>query len=325
MSRVVILSKADVAARLNVADAIPWVEDAFAALHRGESTLFPAVREAIAEHDGIFGVKSGYLHSQGMIGLKAGGYWLHNAQRGETNHQSVMLLFDPATGIPVCLLDANWLTGVRTGAAGAVAIRHLARRSAAVLGLIGAGAQAYSQALGAAAVRPLRRIVLCDRRPEAAGALAQRLQAELGISCAVAPSPEAVCAEAEIITTVTPSTSPVLQAAWIRPGTHINAFGADTRGKQELDTRILAGGALLVVDDLAQCTVMGETQHLPGDPAAYVHATLGQVVTGERPGRTDEAQVTVFDATGVSVQDLIVARMLYGQACERPDISVVEL
>lgn len=325
MAQVLILSGREVQAHLKLSDAIARVEQAFADLHRGESRLFPTVREQIPAYDGIFGIKSGHLQAEGVMGLKAGGFWLGNAARDLTNHQSTMLLFDPATGAPVCLLDANYLTSVRTGAAAAVAAKHLARADAAVLGVIGAGVQAYMQIQGILQVRPVREIYLWDVRPEAARRLADRLSGETGLRVEAAGAPE-VCGRADILVTMTPSTRPVLERAWVRPGTHVNAMGADTKGKQELDTAILTDPATrLVVDDLEQCRVLGESQHIPGGPDRYVYATLGQIAAGEKPGRTDDTQVTVFDGTGVAVQDLAVAGLLYRQALEQGLGRLVEL
>lgn len=318
MSKVLVLSGRDVEAHLALPEAIACVELAFADLYRGQSQLFPTVREQITAHEGIFGVKSGYLQAEEVIGLKAGGYWLRNVGQNLTNHQSVMLLFNPANGTPVCLVDANYLTSVRTGAAGAVAAKHLSRKNAAVLGVIGAGVQAYMQVRGVLEVRAIRDIYLWDIRPEAAAQMAERLVRETGLEVQAAENGRQACDEADIVVTMTPSTRPVLEWAWIRPGTHINAMGADTRGKQELETAILTDPSTrLVVDDLEQCRVLGESQHVAGGPDRYVYASLGQVVSGDRVGRDDDQQITVFDGTGVSVQDLTVANLLCRKAIEK--------
>src|SRR3989442_5983991 len=144
---------------ITIEEAIASVERSFAAFDREEARAYPVVRESLGLRRAVFGVKSGFDASAGVLGLKAGGYWPENLAAGLTNHQSTILLFDPQTGRPSALIGANHLTGVRTGAASAIAIRHLARQNAATLSLIGAGAQAVHQVRAALAVRPLQRVV----------------------------------------------------------------------------------------------------------------------------------------------------------------------
>ncbi|HSQ82510.1 MAG TPA: ornithine cyclodeaminase family protein [Casimicrobiaceae bacterium] len=298
-------------------DAIASVEQTFVAFDRGEAAPYPVVRETLGHRGAVFGVKSGFDRSAGVLGLKAGGYWPENAAAGLTNHQSTVLLFDPDTGKPIALVGGNYLTGVRTGAASAIATRHLARRDARVLGLIGAGVQSAHQIRAALAVRPLATVVAWD--PSAAN-LAElgRIVLSLGVDYRAAGSAEEAVRAADILTTVTPATRPIVMKDWVRPGTHINAMGADTRGKQELAAELVAASRV-IVDDTAQAITIGECQHAYAQGMLRTDAmtTLGSIAGGRCPGRQSDSEITLFDGTGIALQDLAPAATAVRRARER--------
>jgi ornithine cyclodeaminase len=248
--------------------------------------------------------------------LKAGGYWPHNLPRGLTNHQSSTLMFDPETGRASGLVSANYLTGVRTGAASALATRALARADATVLGIIGTGGQSVHQLRATAKVRGLTRVHAWDPMPENVARFAASVTA-LGLDYVAETSPQAVAEAAEIIITVTPSQKPILLKDWIRPGTHISAMGADTKGKQELDPALVAA-ARLFVDEAAQAISIGECQHAyaQGMIGAADLTALGEVLGGRAEGRRSETEITLFDGTGVALQDLVVADLAMRRAME---------
>jgi len=298
-----------VARIIGIDDAIALVEAAFAADARGAHQNFPVVRERLPDpFGGVFGIKSGFVVGDGILGLKAGGYWPGNRAAGLPPHQSTILLFDPASGRPAALIGANAITGLRTGAAGAVAAKYLARPDAASAGLIGCGAQGRRQLAALAKVRPLRRVRVWDRAPDAAAVLAADLGPSLGVPIELAPDAEGVVRSSDIVVTATAAGGVVVRDAWVRPGQHLTAIGADTVGKQELDPAILRRSTL-VVDSRAQAARLGETQHLATDAGSTdpVHAELGEIVAGRAPGRRGPEEITVFDATGVTFQDLVVA------------------
>jgi ornithine cyclodeaminase/alanine dehydrogenase-like protein (mu-crystallin family) len=299
------------------ADAIQCVEHTFAAFDRGEARPYPVVRESLGHRNAVFGVKSGFDRSAGVLGLKAGGYWPGNAAAGLTNHQSTVLLYDPDTGKPAALVGGNYLTGVRTGAAAAIATRLLARADARVLGIVGAGVQAAHQVRATLAVRPLAGVVAWDPSAANLAELGRTVRA-LGVEFSAAGSAEEAVRSADILITVTPSTRAIVMRDWVRPGTHINAMGADTIGKQELDAELVAA-CRVVVDDVEQAITIGECQHafarglLPRDAMA----TLGGIVTGRCRGRCDDDEITLFDGTGIALQDLAPAAVAVQRARER--------
>lgn len=301
---------------VSIEDAIEAVAATFIAMAQGRARNYPVVREAVGYADAVYGVKAGGDISVPFLGLKAGGYWPHNLPRGLTNHQSSTLMFDPETGRASGLVSANYLTGVRTGAASALATRALSHAAASVLGIIGTGGQSVHQLRATAKVRGLTRVHAWDPMPENVARFAAAVTA-LGLDYVAETSPQAVAEAAEIIITVTPSQKPILQKDWIRPGTHINAMGADTKGKQELDPALVAA-ARLFVDEAAQAISIGECQHAfaHGMISAADLTALGAVLEGRAEGRRSEAEVTLFDGTGVALQDLVLADLAMRRAIE---------
>lgn len=299
---------------VSIEDAIEAVAATFIAMEQGKARNYPVVREVVGYADAVYGVKAGGDISAPFLGLKAGGYWPHNLPRGLTNHQSSTLMFDPETGRAQALVSANYLTGVRTGAASALATRVLARKDATVLGIIGTGGQSVHQLRAAAQVRGLTRVHAWDPMPENVARFAAAVTA-LGLEYLAETTPQAVAEAADIIITVTPSQKPILQKDWIRPGTHISAMGADTKGKQELDPALVAA-ARLFVDEAAQAITIGECQHafaqgLISEPDL---TALGAVLAGSAKGRLSDAEITLFDGTGVALQDLVVADLAMRRA-----------
>jgi len=303
---------------LSVTDALAAVERTFAAYDRDAAQPYPVVRETIGHKAAVFGIKSGFDRSAMVLGLKAGGYWPQNAAAGRTNHQSTILLFDPETGMPAALVGANYLTGVRTGAASAIATRHLAREGASTLSIIGAGVQSRYQLHATLAVRNVKTVVAWD--PLAANLeMLGRDVAALGLGFTAAASAEEAVRRADILITVTPSNAAIVQKEWVRPGTHINAMGADTAGKQELTPELVAASSVCV-DAVEQAITIGECQHafrlgLVG--RSDLTRTLGGLASGRQRGRSHDDEITLFDGTGIALQDLAAAGAVVARARER--------
>ena len=313
-----IINETDARALVSVEDAIAAVEQTFAAMARGQARNYPVVREVVGYQDAVYGVKTGCDTSAPLLGLKAGGYWPHNLAKGLTNHQSSTVLFDPETGRASAVVSANYLTGVRTGAASAIATKYLSRPDSRVLGILGTGAQSAYQLRATLAVRPIRQVHAWDPSADNLAAFG-RVVSELGLDYVPHRERQAVAAQADILITVTPSQQALIDKAWVRPGTHISAMGADTKGKQELDPALVAGAALFC-DELAQAISIGECQH------AYAagliteqsfRGSLGAVIAGLCEGRRDAQEITLFDGTGVALQDLVVADLAVRMAAQR--------
>lgn len=310
---------------VSIEDAIGAVERTFAAMARGEARNYPVVREVVGYQDAVYGVKTGCDVSAPILGLKAGGYWPHNAAKGLGNHQSSTLLFDPDTGRASALVSANYLTGVRTGASSAIATKYLARPDAKVLGIIGTGVQAEYQLKATLAVRPIERVLAWDPSADNLARFGQVVEG-LGLSFSGQAERQAVAGQADVLITVTPSQQALVERDWVNPGTHISAMGADTKGKQELDPTLVAGAALFV-DEAEQAVGIGEFQHAVA--AGLIgrdsfRGSIGQVINGQCDGRRDDGEITIFDGTGVSLQDLVVADLAARLAKERNLGSAVD-
>ena len=292
------------------------VEQVFAAMSRGDAYNFPVIREAIGHADALYGFKSGFDRAGLNLGLKSGGYWPGNADKGLTNHQSTVILFDADTGRAKALVGGNLLTALRTAAASAVSIKHLARQDARVLGIVGAGHQSAFQMRAAVAQRDFERVIGWNLHPEMLSRLADTA-AELGMPFEAVPL-DRLGAEADVIITITSSFDPILMDAQIAPGTHLACMGTDTKGKQEVDAALVAR-ATVFTDEVAQSVTLGEAQHAvaAGLKAEADIAEMGAVINGTHPGRTSDAEVTLFDGTGVGLQDLAVAAAVLDLAIEQ--------
>ncbi|WP_034421827.1 ornithine cyclodeaminase family protein [Thermanaerosceptrum fracticalcis] len=319
MTEVIVLTDQDVENLVTFEETMEVVEKAFADWTLSKSHIFPVVREEIKKHQGIFGIKSGYLEEQEALGFKAGGFWVNNKDKGLTNHQSTMVLFDPATGQPQALVAANFVTKIRTAALGALGLKYLARPDSRVLAVIGAGLQGRNQLEAALKILPgVREIYLYDIYHAGALKLAQDLS-HYPQEIKVVTHPEEACRAANVIITAASSYQAIVMAPWIKPGTHINAIGTDTRGKQELDPQIFAM-AKVVVDSMDQCLYLGECQHAYDQGIISrdsIHGEIGELITGRKPGRENPLEITIFDTTGVALQDLATAGLAVNRAKEK--------
>ena len=288
------------------ADAFAAVENVFGAMARGDAYNFPVIREAIGYADALYGFKSGFDKAGMALGVKSGGYWPGNADKGLTNHQSTIFLFDPDTGQLKALVGGNYLTAVRTAASSSVSIAHLARKDARVLGMVGAGHQSSFQLRAAAEQRKFDKVVAWNFHPEMLPNL-EKVAVELGLEFE-AVTREDLGAQADVIITITSAFEPLMKKSWIKPGTHIACMGTDTVGKQEVDADLVAA-ATVFTDEIAQSISLGETQHAikAGLIEADQITPIGAVINGAHTGRTSDDEITLFDGTGVGLQDLAVA------------------
>jgi len=296
-------------------DAFAAVEAVFAAMASGAAYNFPVVREALGEGR-QYGFKSGLDRAGGLLGVKSGGYFPGNAGRGIPNHQSTVFLFDPDSGQLRATVGGNLLTALRTAAAAAISIDRLARGDAKVLGMVGAGHQSAFQMRAAARVRRFEKVVGWNYHPEMLSRLAETA-AELGLPFE-AVSLEELGAQADVIVTITSSPAASLMDAHVRPGTHLACMGTDTKGKQEVEASLLAR-ARVFTDEVAQSVSIGEAQHAVA--AGLIRpediTPIGAVINGTAPGRTSDDEITLFDGTGVGLQDLAAAEVAVRRAVER--------
>ncbi len=269
----------------------------------GGAVIFPAVLAHGSSSANRFSIKS--AATADFAGLKVGSFWPGNSDHGLPRHNSLILLFDQRVGRVEWVIEAGKVNAYRTAAADAVAADALARTDAAVLAIFGAGNQAFHECVAIARIRPIRQVLVVARDPAKGDAFVASLQAE-GLAAAPA-EPREACEQADIVVTATPSRAPLFEADWIRPGTHVASMGSDAAGKQELPPALFDRAALFC-DLPSQAVVMGDLQHHGGDRAAIV--AIGDVLSGRAPGRVSRDQITVFDSSGIALQDLTIARRL---------------
>jgi alanine dehydrogenase len=302
-----ILDKKTVNSLLNMPDTIKAVEQAFLDYTEGKG-IMPA-KSYLLLNKGDFRAMPAAL--PGAAGVK----WVNvHPQNRARSLPTIMALFiynDPETGYPLAVMDATEMTAFRTGAAAAIAAKYLARPDSHILGIVGAGRQAYTQIAAHAELFKINLIKVFDIMPAAVEGIIKSFPQFKIKQC---PLEEVVTAD--IICTLTPARLPVVKKAWIRPGTHINAIGADAEGKEELESSILKG-SMVVVDDLRQATAGGEI-NVPIARGLYspseIYATLGEIIVGEKPGRKDDRTITIFDSTGVAIEDIAIAKYIYEKA-----------
>jgi alanine dehydrogenase len=305
-----ILTKRTIRSLITMDQVVPAVERAFLAHGRGTALMPPKVYIDLPQHGGDFRAMPAYL--DGAVGLK----WVNSHPQNPARHglpsvMGVYILSDPETARPLAVMDATWLTALRTGAAGAVASKYLALGQPRSLGFVGCGVQAR-------VLYEAHRVIYGDSldlyMADANQAAAEAFAGEAG-GDAVSVARAAAC---DIVCTTTPARAPVVQRGWIAPGAHINAMGADGHGKQELDPAILRA-AKVVIDDREQAVHSGEI-NVPLATGELrledIHATLGEVVAGTKAGRMG-SEITVFDSTGLAIQDVAVAQVIYELAQRR--------
>lgn len=322
------LDRQDVIELLPMADCIAAVERAFAAQAEGRLPGQPAVL-GVHVAGGGFHVKAAALGgSPGYFATKINANFPGNpARHGLPTVQGVIGLFDTEHGVPLALLDSIAITTLRTAAASALAARFLSRADAATLAVCGCGVQGRAHVEAFRAVRPIGRIVACDAQAGRAQAFAAEIRQATGLEVRTVPRPAEAIAGADIVVTATPARAPILGADDVVPGQFIAAVGADSEGKQELDARLLAK-CRVVTDLTAQAARMGDLQHAIAAglmTAADVHAEIGQIVAGTRPGRRDDGEIFVFDSTGTALQDVAAAALVYERAREEGTGRVLEL
>lgn len=312
----IIVPEREIAGLISAADCFTAVEQVFASMAKKRAYNFPVIREAIGHANALYGFKSGFDRENLTLGLKSGGFWPDNMAKGLTNHQSTVFLFDADTGRCRAVVGGNLLTALRTAAASAVSIKYLARPGARVLGMIGAGHQSTFQLRAALDQRPFERVVAWNQHPASLNRLAA-VAAERGIAFESVDL-DRLGAESDVIITITSSFAPILKAAQIRPGTHLACMGTDTKGKQEVEAELVAA-ATVFSDEIAQSITIGEAQHpvAMGLIRAESIVEIGAVINGDHPGRSSGEEITLFDGTGIGLQDLAVASAAVDLAVQR--------
>lgn len=316
--KTLILTQADIKCLIGMRDVLRVVERAFG-LHAKNLVQMPAkIYLHLDKYNGDFRAMPAYIERMEACGLKWVNVHPHNKRFNLPAIMALFILSDPRNGFPLCIMDATLITNLRTGAAGAVAAKYLARKNSRVVALIGCGVQARTQLLALNELfnfelvyvwGPTRICVerfLKDMKP-------------LGLLIEIADTISECVRSADIVVTTTPTRKPIVKSHWIKNGTHINAIGADAKGKEELEPALLKR-AKIVVDDREQAYHSGEI-NVPLAKGVItkkdIYATLGEVMLGKKRGRIGSTEITIFDSTGLAIQDVAVAQLVYKRALRK--------
>jgi ornithine cyclodeaminase len=315
MSSISILGEAQLRALvpLDLA-AIDQVEAAFRSLATEAVAMPPILRLDIPQHAGEVDLKTAYLPRFESFAIKVSPGFFNNPSLGLPSLNGLMLVLSARTGLTeAVLLDNGYLTAVRTAAAGAVAARWLANNDAKRVAIIGAGEQARLQLKALMLVRKIEHVTVWARDPQRAARFAQETE---GVQCEVADSVSAALKHADIAITTTPSREPLIHARDLHPGLHITAMGSDAEHKNELAPDVF-DAARYICDRIQQTRVLGELHHAIEAgvvKADKTFAELGEVIAGQAPGRTSDADITVCDLTGTGAQDTAIAALAISRA-----------
>lgn len=310
-----LLSRSDVAALVDIDSCIAAVESAFRA-HAEGRLLGPASLAVMTEGGGFHVKAAGLRGDPGYFGAKTNANFPGNPARGLPTIQGVVTLCDAVTGRLLAVMDSMEITILRTAAASAVAARYLAHPDAKVVALCGCGAQAATQIRALARVLPLERVLAFDIKREQVAVLGAELARDPGLTVELVGELADALRRADVVVTCTPSRLPFLRREDVRPGTFIAAVGADSPIKSEIEPALMAA-ATVVADILDQCAESGDLHHAIEActmTRADVHAELGDIVAGRKPGRRASDEVTLFDSTGTALQDVAAARLAYERA-----------
>lgn len=307
-----VIGREEVARRLSYEVCIPIVRQAMIAFSRGQTRQH--LRSIIPLAKGAFAIMPGAIGEDAAFGAKLISVYPRNPAIGRQAHQGLVVLFEPETGEPVCVVHAGEITAIRTAAASAVATDALARSDSHRLAILGAGEQAATHARAITKVRDIRGVTVWGRSMERAQAFAGRMGAELGLPVAAVADVEAAVAEADIICTVTAAREPVLKGAWVRPGAHLNLVGSSVAGPVEVDNDLVVRSRFIV--DSREGVLSQGAEFLAAKAAGligddHIAAEIGQVLAGDVAGRRSAAEVTVYKSLGHVVQDLASAWVLY--------------
>ena len=297
------------------AESLRATEDAFTWLSEGRVEMPPVMHIEVAEHHGDVDIKSACVRGLDHLAVKVASGFFDNPKLGLPSGGAMVVVLNAKTGFcEAVMLDNAYLTDLRTGLAGAVAARYLAPETVRTVGVLGSGAQARYQVRALRLVRDFERVLVSARDAGRTADYAAQMSESLGLPVQ-ATTPETLVRESELVITTTPARSPIVDAAWLHPGLHITAMGADLPGKQELDPEVLRSAGRVVCDRREQCLAMGELQHaaelLDGGNRPI---ELGELTAGRTPGRHSAEEITVCDLTGTGVQDTAIASLALTRA-----------
>ena len=315
--QILIVNQDEVRRLLPMAECLDVMARTLAALARGEALLPLRQVLMLPGGQGAFGAMPAHLSSPPAVGIKVITVFPGNHGTAYDSHQGAVLLFETERGRLLAVMDASSITAIRTAAVSGVATRALARADASTLALLGSGVQAATHLEAVALVRPLRRVRVWSRDPAHVARFVDPARKRHGFAIEAAPSAREAVADADVVCTVTASREPVLEGAWLRAGTHVNAVGASLRTARELDSAAVARARVFVdrresAANEAGDLLMARAEGAIGDD--HVQGELGEVLLGRVDGRRTPDEITVFKSLGLAVEDVASAHHIHARA-----------
>jgi ornithine cyclodeaminase/alanine dehydrogenase-like protein (mu-crystallin family) len=308
MTETLVLTRSDVESLLDLDSCFTAVEEGFRQYGTGEARRPGAL--GIPGHEGGFHIKAGIMN--GIFAAKVNGNFFGSEKRGLPRIQGVIVVSDASTGAPLAILDSVAITKLRTAAATAVAAKYLARPGSEVVTICGCGVQGRAQLRALARVLPIRTVFCFDESEQRARGFAEELASVLALPVSVARDLRSATQASDVVVTCTPSKKSLLFPGFLKPGAFLSAVGADSAEKQELDPALMAASTI-VTDVTEQCAAFGDLHHALASGLVArkdVHAELGEIVAGRRPGRRSPEEIIVFDSTGMALQDVAAASVV---------------
>ena len=317
MYETLLLKQSEIKELIEMKEVIESVETAYS-VHATRKVQMPAKKYLFfKKYNGDLRIMPAFIKSMDEAGVKCVNVHPDNPLKNNLpTVMGVIELFDPKSGFPLSVMDGTWITNMRTGAAAGVGTKYLARKDSSVLGIIGAGKQAFTQLMALREVMDIEHAKVYCRTCSSRENFAKMANERFGISIKAVATAEEAVKGADVVVTVTPANKPVLKTEWIEKGTHINAMGADAPGKQELESGILKKSKIFL-DCWEQARHSGEI-NVPVDEGIItrdsITAKIGDVITGKAEGRVSDDDITIFDSTGLAVQDVVTAWKVYEKA-----------
>jgi alanine dehydrogenase len=316
--KTLILTNSQIQRLVAMPEVLRAVKKAFIFYGKNKVQMPAKIYLHLDKYNGDFRAMPAYIEGMEASGLKWVNVHPKNRRFGLPVVMAVIILSDPKTGFPLAIMDGTHITSLRTGAAGGIAAKYLARNDSSIIGLVGCGAQARTQLLALNELFRIKQVYVWGHKTELAKKFLKDMK-YLGLNMKITEKIYDCVKDADIVVTTTPSRKPIVKSEWIKIGTHINAIGADAKGKEELQPELLKR-AKIVVDDWKQASHSGEI-NVPMARGIItkndIYATLGEVLVGKKKGRINPKEITIFDSTGLAIQDVAVADLVYKKALKR--------
>ncbi len=316
-----LISRDEVIKLLKMADAIEILEKAFADLSDGKAALPPRTAIQVPGYNGLALYMPGYIEGTGALGIKIVTVYKENSKKFNLpTIQGTIMLLDEKKGTPLAIMDAGYLTAIRTGGVSGLATSLLARKNAKVHSLFGTGGMARAHAWAIDSVREIEKLIIFSTDPpEAKNSFKDSLKEILKCEIVIADKAEDAAREADIITLITTARSPVMRGEWIKPGTHINGAGSHEPEAREIDTETVLRSKI-VCDLVEACKPEAGDLIIPVNENKWswdkVHASLGDIITKKKEGRSTDEEITLFKTVGIAIQDVSVALHVFNKAVE---------